>query len=202
MSELFDKLTPPQLTAVFCTVAGVVALVVFIVSIWSYQVRALADSTALQRERQAADIALKQELVRRNLPAAELKLALEAVESTSRAPVPEFGAESDDGEDQDARARVLKTLAACGDGVANALIEETVTLVTAADGRKVQVLADVLDECVENGQSGQTTYVIARAFCKSAAKEPACPPVKAEPAAESAAKPPIDLQFERSFGTN
>src|SRR4051794_33195849 len=107
MSELFDKLTPPQMTAVLCTVAGVVALVVFIVSIWSYQVRALADYTALQRERQAADIAmqkdqvqadiaLKQELVRRNLPAAELKLALEAIESTSPAPLAEVGGESDD----------------------------------------------------------------------------------------------------------
>src|SRR5262245_37312253 len=130
MSEILDKLTPPQLTAVMCTVAGVVALVVFIVSIWSYQARALADETALQRERQnadiamqkeqvQADIALKQELVKRNLPAAELKLALEAIESASAAPDVEVEEDEDVEEEdtEDPATEVLKQLGRCGDGV-------------------------------------------------------------------------------------
>src|SRR4051812_37203536 len=96
MSELIEKLSPPQLTAVLCSFAGAVALVVFILAVLYYQLRALADQTALARERQSADvamqkeqvaaeIALKQELVKRNLPPEELKLVLETLGAASAA---------------------------------------------------------------------------------------------------------------------
>jgi hypothetical protein len=217
MSEIFDKLTPPQLTAVICTVAGVVALVVFIVSIWSYQVRALADQTALERERQnadiamqkeqvQADIALKQELVKRNLPAAELKLALEAIESASPVASDEEAEEEDEGveeeDGEDPAGRVLKTLTAWGDEVDSKIVEETVALVAAADRSTLRVLADVLDESAKSASS-QTAFAIARAFCKAAANKPAGSSAKAEVVAEPVAgKPPIDLQFQRSFGAS
>jgi hypothetical protein len=213
MPEVFDKLTPPQLTAVICTVAGVVALVVFIVSIWSYQVRALADQTALQRERQNADIAMqkeqvqadlamKQELVKRNLPPEELRLALEAIESVSAASGEEAEEEDDGADDtEDAAARVLKQLTSCADEVDGKTVEETVALVAAADPSTLQTLGDVLDDCIANGQSADTLYAVARALCKSAAKKPESPPAKAERVA-AAEKPPIDLQFERSFGAS
>src|SRR5436309_1269751 len=96
MSELIEKLNAQQLTALLCSVAGAVVLVVFILAVLHYQLRALADQTALARERQtadvamqreqvAADIALKQELVKRNLPPEELKLVLETFGAVSAA---------------------------------------------------------------------------------------------------------------------
>lgn len=190
MSEFFDKLTPPQLTAVICTVSGVAALVAMITAIWSYQVRALADETALARERQVADIAmqkeqvqadiaLKQELVRRNLPAAELKLALEAIESSS----PAYDAEDEDGDGGDAAARVLKILGAVGDDVDGEVVEETVALVAATNPAVLPTLADVLEECHGNDQGGETLFAVARAFCKANARR------------ES-----IDAAFERAVG--
>jgi hypothetical protein len=220
MSEIFDKLTSPQLTAVICTVAGVVALVVFIISIWSYQVRALAEETALQRERQNADIAMqkeqvqaeiamKQELVKRNLPPEELRLVLETIGTVSVAsPGSEEeyqGEEEEEEEDDDRReaaTRVLKVLAVCDCGD-NQLVEETVALVAAADTPSLEILAGVLEESAGYGHTGQTAFLLARSYCKSAAKKAAPPPAKPEPAAEPAAeKRPIDLQFERSFGAS
>ena len=61
MSELFERLNPSQLTAVLCSFAGAVTLVVFILSVLHYQLRALSDQTALERERQNADIAMQKE---------------------------------------------------------------------------------------------------------------------------------------------
>jgi hypothetical protein len=197
MSDVFDKLTPSQLTAVICTLAGAVALVAMITAIWSYQVRALADQTALERERLQADIAMqkeqvqagiamKQELLKRNLPPAELKLALEAIDASSASSEAEGEDEPADsgtegGTDENA-ALVLKQLASCADAVDSETVEETIALVAATDPAALGTLGDVLNDCISNDKDGDTIYAIARAFCK------------ANP------KPVDDAEFERAVG--
>jgi len=52
--------------------AASVTLVTLILTVYRYNLRALADETALRRERQQAEIALRRELVQKNLPVQEL----------------------------------------------------------------------------------------------------------------------------------
>jgi len=186
MSELFERLNPSQLTAVLCSFAGAVTLVVFILSVLHYQLRALSDQTALERERQNADIAmqkeqvmseiaLKQELVKRNLPPEELRLVLETLGAVSAAPEPEAAEEESAAGGEDQAARVLKQLAYYGD-VDGDTIEETVALVAATDPSALGTLAEVLDDCIANDHSGDVAYSIARAYCQAHPQAPAAEP--------------------------
>ena len=76
----------------------------FILSIAHYQHRYLADDTALKRERQQAEQAMKQEVLKRNLPPTELKLTLDAI-GVIESPVGE-----------DVRASLIRNLVYCSEG--------------------------------------------------------------------------------------
>jgi hypothetical protein len=191
MNELLDKLNPSQVVAVICSVAGAAALVVFILAVLYYQLRALADDTALKQSWQQADLALRQELVRRNLPPAELKLALEALGADAPAAATSSGRVPSDDETM---AKLLKHLVYCSEDVDGEVVEETVALVAAADRSVQRCVADALEDLVTDGYSGEAVFATVRAMCKAGAKK-AVEPAKAEPAA---GKPPIDLQFDRA----
>ena len=79
MAEFFQSWTPGQLLLLVMTVGITATVLVFILSIAQYQLKALADHTALERERMQAGFTLRQELVRRGLPANELHAALLAL---------------------------------------------------------------------------------------------------------------------------
>ncbi|MBX9579444.1 MAG: hypothetical protein K2X87_03975 [Gemmataceae bacterium] len=169
MAEFFDRWSPGQFTLLVMTVGIAAAVVVFILSVAHYQLRALADHTALERERAQAGFALREQLVRRNLPAAELQaalvaLGLEAVGSSRATP------------DDDQTADLLKGLLACGEGVEAEDMEATAALAAAADPATRRALARVLADAAENGYEGERVFAAVRAVGKAARKpEPADP---------------------------
>lgn len=165
MAEFFQSWTPYQFTMLVMTVCITAGVIVFILSIAHYQLRALADHTALERERAQAAFTLRQDLVRRGLPAAELRAALDAL-----GPEPTVPAAVADGE---LTAQLLQGLVACGKGVSAGDIEATVASVTAADPATRRAVAELLETAVDDGYEGEPVFATVRAACRAAGPKPA-----------------------------
>lgn len=154
--DILERLSPSQLTALVATVVGSVVLIVFIAAVWHYQSRALADETALKRERQQAEFALRQEVLKRNLPPAELRTALDTL-----------GLEGAGGDlDADDRAALIKNLVYCAEGAPPTAIEETVALVAAADPVTRRGVFLALTDLVEDESQGEHVLATIRALCR------------------------------------
>jgi CRP-like cAMP-binding protein len=83
MESLLERLSPGQIIAVISILSGSVVALTLIVAITKFQFQALADATELQREKQQADLALRQSLVERAASAGE---AVEALQKLDTAP--------------------------------------------------------------------------------------------------------------------
>lgn len=65
MDTLLERLSPPQIVAVISVVCGCGVALAMIYAITKYQFQLLADETSLRREKQNAEIALRQKLAER-----------------------------------------------------------------------------------------------------------------------------------------
>lgn len=179
MTEFFDKWTPGQFTLLVMTVGIAVTLVVFILAITHYQMRALADSSALERERLAAGQALRLELLRRNLPPTDLKLALDALGLEAGAVPPAADT-----------AQAVANLLACAGDASPAEVEEGTALVVGAGPDERRVAAEVLQKAADEGQAGPAVLAVVRAVCRPAAGPAGAP------------KSDLDLRFDRELVTS
>src|SRR5262245_15361266 len=66
MDALLEKLTAGQIIALVSILSGSIVGIVMIVAITKYQFQSLADETALKRERQQAELALRESLLERH----------------------------------------------------------------------------------------------------------------------------------------
>lgn len=179
MAEFFQSWSPYQFTMLVMTVCITAGVIVFILSIAHYQLRALADHTALERERAQAAFALRQDLVRRGLPAAELRASLDALGPEPGGPAVADG---------ELTAKLLQGLMACGQGVSAADIEATVAAVAAADPATRRAVAKLLESAADEGYEGEPVFATVRAVCRAAGPKPAAGP-----------KADIDLQLEPEY---
>lgn len=201
MPDIFEPFTTQQVPAIVAAGGATLVALVFIVSILYYQLRLLADHTSLAREKQQGELTLKQELLRRNVPTEDLKKALDALQIAedplaapprpTPAPVPALPA----GTDESLRAKVVKDLVYLGDDVESETIEETVTLVAAADRATLLTLSPLLDELARLGVEGDKVFATIAAMCKAARQRPAPAPEPARLAEPVSAESGIDLQF-------
>src|SRR5262245_17930588 len=76
MEALLDRLTSGQIVAVISILTGGTVAVSMIWAIAKYQLQALAEESALQRERQKADLAMREHLVASRIGTGE-KVSLE-----------------------------------------------------------------------------------------------------------------------------
>jgi hypothetical protein len=136
-----------------------------IVGITKYQLQALADETALKREQQQADLAIKQKMVERGVKTGELNLDL--VLNTETLP-PDKN-----------RERVNAALAKRF-GMLNGTgseIEDTMTRVLALDSERKATILEVMDELLANDAPPAAVLAAIRPLCGSAPgvakKEPA-----------------------------
>lgn len=65
MDTLLERLSPPQIVAVISVACGCVVALSMIYAITKYQFQVLADETSLRREKQQAELALRQTLAER-----------------------------------------------------------------------------------------------------------------------------------------
>jgi hypothetical protein len=146
-------------------------LLVFMLSSFRYHARVQADATALARERLAAQVALKRELIQRGLPPHELEQALRLLkldEEPQTAPAPAPPRSYEGKSDQQLVAEVAARLAG-EDEVSAQDLEHVLGLVRDAD-RDTKVAA--LDLLENIAASAETDLVLAslRSLCQPVEK--------------------------------
>jgi hypothetical protein len=165
MDTLFERLNPGQIVAVVAIVAGCIVALAMIVGITKYQLQALADETALKREQQQADLAIKQKMVERGGKIGEPSLDLLL---TPESPPPDKNRER------------LNAALAKRFGMLNGTgseIEDTMTRVLALDSERKTMILEVMDELLANDAPPAAILAAIRPLCGSAhgaeRKEPA-----------------------------
>jgi hypothetical protein len=174
MPAFLETWPPDKVLILALIVAGATCLIVLILAILRYNMRALADATALQRER----LNLKRELIQRGLPAQELEQAITLLKlnedpaaAAAWARPKRFDGQPTDGQIDAGVAEHLALL----DEVSPERLEQTISLVRATDrdGKEAALaLLENLQEKREEGVEPQGEVVLAavRSLCRPADK--------------------------------
>ncbi len=158
MEILLERLSSTQIVAVISVVCGCIVGLAMIVAISKYQFQLLADDTALKRERQQAELALKQKLVERGgKDTASLDALLR----------PEVGMVDEDSEQLNAElAKRFGALDMPGE-----VIEATLTRTMTLDPARKRTIIGVLDELLDNEAAPAAILAAIRPLCGPATKE-------------------------------
>jgi hypothetical protein len=162
MAAFFDSWSPGQFLALVATVAGSVSLVILILTVYGYNLRALADATALRREQLNAEMSLKRELIQRGRPPLELEHAIKLLKLDEPPPAPNtpdpFG---DWGEAEFAKR------AASLEKITPEDLEEVIALVRAVDGPRKRAALSVLAALADQGVEGPVAVAAIRSLFRS-----------------------------------
>ena len=156
MEALFDRLSAGQLVAVISILVGGIVAITMIVAIAKYQFQALADETALSREKQQAEVALKQRMIDRGTNGASPPASLDALLAFDMPP---------------ASASVLDGELATRFGYLEAdaeRIERTLRRALATDPERKRAIRNVIDELVNNDAPDDAILAAVSALCDMA----------------------------------
>jgi hypothetical protein len=164
MEMLFERLSSGQIVAVISIVCGTVGGLALIYAITKYQLRALAADTAQKREKQQAEIALRDKALER---AAATGASLDAL----LAPEAETPAAPGEAESLNAElAKAFGSLEVESDDIAQAM-----SLAMGADAARKRTILKALNELLEDGTTAHESIL--------AAVRPLCAPTRAPEAA-------------------
>jgi hypothetical protein len=164
MDALIDKLSSGQIVAVISIVSGAAFALAMIVAVSKYQFQALADDTALKREKQQSDLALREKLIARREATGD-KASVEQLLA--------LGAAEPQPDDLDVR---LATRFGMLDAEA-AEIERTLNRAMAADAARKKMIVEVMEELIAYDAAPEVVLAAIRPLCgmtkgKPAAAEP------------------------------
>jgi hypothetical protein len=155
MDALIDKLSSGQIVAVISIVSGAVVALAMIVAISKYQFQALADDTALRREKQQADLALRERLIERREATDDKASVGELLALGVTGPAPE---------ELDAElARRFGQLDADADD-----IERTLELALAVDAARKRKIVAVMDGLIAACAASDAILAAVRPLCAAA----------------------------------
>jgi hypothetical protein len=157
MEVLLDRLTSGQIVAVISILTGGIVAVSMIWAISKYQLQALAEETALQRERQKADLALREMLVERRTATGE-KLDLDELQAIV----------ASEPETENLDTELAKRFGQLDTSAET--IEQTLRRVMATGPARKQRVIAVMDELLEAGANSDAILAAVRPLC-GAAKE-------------------------------
>ena len=159
MEALLDRLSSGQIVTVISVLAGAIVAVAMIFAISKYQLQALTEDTALRRERQKADLALRELLVERRTAAGE-KLDLEELQALAPS---ESEAENLDAE----LAKRFGMLDTSAETIGQALARAMAT----GPAVKKRIIA-VMNELLEYGAQPDAILAAVRPLCAVAKERP------------------------------
>ena len=159
MESLLDRLSSGQIVAVISIVAGAVVAVTMIYSITKYQLQALTEDTALRRERQKADLALRELLVERRTAAGE-KLDLDELHALAPS----------EPETENLDAELAKRFGML-DTSPETLGQALVRAMAASSTNKKRIIG-VMDELLEYGSNADAVLAAVRPLCAGAKERP------------------------------
>jgi hypothetical protein len=139
------------LIGMIAVVLGFILLFTFILAIYRYNVRALADQTTLQRERQQAEMNLKRELIQRGLPAQELERYVDLLRLADQPPpAPSAPQGSTNLSDEGLRVRLAQDIASLED-IEGEDIEKTLALLTDASRERQTAVLKLIEDLTASG---------------------------------------------------
>jgi hypothetical protein len=159
MPAFLENYSPGQMFALLATLGGAVCLLAMILTIYWYNMRVLAESTALQRERLNAEAGLKRELIQRGLPPHELEHTIKLLK-LDEPPPPAPGQIGDDHE-----AAFIKWVVQL-DKMPPEGVEEVIALLRAADEARKRNAVIVVAEFVAQGVEGPVALAALRSLLR------------------------------------
>lgn len=162
MEALLDRLNSGQIVAVISILTGGIVAVSMIWAIAKYQLQALTEDTALRRERQKADLALREMLVERRTAAGE---KLDPDELHALAPTEPAGAENLDAELAKRFGKLDATPETIGQALSRAM--------AASAANKKQIVV-VMDELLEHEATPDAILAAVRPLCAAKERPAAC----------------------------
>ena len=162
MDTLLERLSSGQIVAVVSILVGGIVGLAMIYAINKFQFQVLADDPALQREKQQAEVGLKQKMIERGIAGTPGAATLEELLATDMVPTP--AAELD--------AELAKRFGSLDAAAEH--IEDTLRRVLATDGPRKRAIREVMDELYENDAPHAAILAAVSAMCRTmpAAKEP------------------------------
>lgn len=158
MDIILQRWDAGEVIGLVAVIVGAIVAVTLIVSITKYQLQSLADDTALKKERQQVELALKQKLVDQGLSgrAADQKLNL-LLDVEPPAPVGDVARLDTD----------LATRFGMLDGACVENIEEALAKALASDPGRKKSIIQVIDELVAHGSEHEMIVATARSLASA-----------------------------------
>jgi hypothetical protein len=154
MDALLERLSSAQIVAVISILVGGIVALAMIVAISKYQFQALAEDSALRREKQQAELTLRERLVER---AATSGASIESLLAVGLSPT------EPDSMNTELAKRFGMLDASAGE------IERTLAQALAADEGHKKMIVAVMDELLEYGSSSDVVLAAVRPLCTPAA---------------------------------
>jgi len=152
MDTLLDRLSSGQIVAVISILSGAIVALAMIVSITKYQLQLLADDTALKREKQQADLALRGKLIERREATGE-KVSVEELLA--------LGVSDSEPDSLDAKlAKQFGFLYTAAEQ-----IEPTLRQALATDPARKKMILDVMEELMAYEASHEAILAAVRPLC-------------------------------------
>lgn len=158
MDALLERLSPGQIVAVISILVGGVVALAMILAISKYQFQLLADDTALKREKQQAEAAMRQKMIERGAVGTSGTPSLDAILATDMMPTPTA----------DLDAQLAKRFGYLD--ADSSRIEETLRRAMVLSPERKRALRDVIDELMENDAPHEAILAAARAMCGPASE--------------------------------
>lgn len=158
MELLIERLSPPQIVAVISVVCGCTVAITMIVAITKYQFQLLADETALKREKQQAELAMRQKAFERGSASGASLDALLTPEGSSF-----------DEEREHLNAELAKRFGSLDLRADD--IESALSRALGADATRKASILGVMDELLENEAAPAAILAAVRPLC-GPAREP------------------------------
>ena len=158
MDALLERLSPGQIVAVISVLCGSFAFVVLVFAITKYHFQALADETALRRERQQAEFALREKLLERG---GATEANVDALLNLEDAEEEEYEEEEYDYAGE--LAKRFGRLTVPPEEMADVLRQAV-----ASDAQRQQMIMEVMDQLFEDDASCEAVLAVVRPLCRPA----------------------------------
>lgn len=165
MGTFFAHWTPTELLYLVGICALLVSILAIILAVYRYSVRALADQTALQRDRQQADLALKRELIQRGLPSPELERYVDLLRLADRLPAPISSPGATGPSDEGLQVKLAESIASLEE-ISPSEIEQTMALLVTADRDRQAAVLSLIEELTSNDINPKATLAAVRSLCR------------------------------------
>lgn len=161
MVALLERLNPEQLVGVIAIVVGGIVAIVLILCVTKYQIQALTDLAAMERDRQQVDLTIRTRLIEHGIATGA---SLETLVATEPAVV-SASAKSKTSDRNKVDASLAKHFGMLE--IEPEVIEETLVQALQLDPSRKSAIIDTIEELIAEGADHAPIMAVVRGLCHS-----------------------------------